>query len=56
MQNKMSALQHVRHIQPGSPCRTMRTVRLTTLVVSVAQLPMKLRKAMRLSAGFEFCW
>lgn len=44
-ENVLSALQHIRHIQPGSPVRTMRMVRLVTLEVSVAQLPKKVRMA-----------
>jgi hypothetical protein len=55
-QNKISALQHMRQIQPGSPLRTIRIVRLTTDVVSVAHEPTKERKAMRLRTGLEFVW
>lgn len=55
-QNRMSALQHMRQIQPGSPLRTIRTVRLTTLVVRVARDPTSEREAMRFSLGFVEFW
>lgn len=55
-QNKMSALQHIRHIQPGSPFSTMRIVKLTTEVVRVAREPMSERLAIRWSVGFALCW
>jgi hypothetical protein len=50
-QKRISALQHMRQMKPGSPWRTMSTVRLTTDVVRVAQEPTKERKAVRFRAG-----
>jgi hypothetical protein len=55
-QKRISALQHMRQIQPGSPFSTIRMVRLTTEVVRVAREPMSERLAMRWSVGFALFW
>lgn len=52
-QKSMSALQHRKQIQAGSPLRAMRMVRLVTEVMSVAQEPKKERMAMRWRAGLK---
>lgn len=44
-ENRISMLQHMRQIQPGSPFSTITTVRFTTLETRVQQLPAKVRRA-----------
>jgi hypothetical protein len=46
----------VKQIQPGSPCKTITTVRFVTAVVSVAQVPSRDRRAIRFNAGLAFVW
>lgn len=52
----LSALQHIRQIQPGSPFKIIRIVRFTTLDVKVAQLPTKVRSAIIRRALLVLCW
>jgi hypothetical protein len=54
-QKRMSALQHMRQIQPGSPFKTMRIVRFTAEVVSVASEPTSEREAVRWRVGDVAC-